>query len=244
MEQEGKGYDEKEIDSITSQVPQWSFEITGLRKQIKNFTKLCELLFGIESLLVRNLQSWDKHILDNEQCYDDYKSEHKHFIVCVLNKIHQNVQRHLTNCQRGWSFINWQDINFENIQRSIVTETFIVEKPNWVRDRENHNHTRDQSYGSGNTYNSEPPSKRNKSDNGPVFNSEKDMRFKIPDNSLKFGEVFTAKVRKQFDKIIRKLSNQKMNKLNEFVKFAFNSHPKLKSPTSNVSGNGTSFKLD
>ena len=98
MEQEGRGYDKKYIDSITSQVPQWSFEITGLTKQIKNFTKLCSLLFGSESLLVRNLHSWDKHILDNEQCNDDYKIEHKHFIVCVLNKIHQNVQRHLTNC--------------------------------------------------------------------------------------------------------------------------------------------------
>ena len=44
MEQEGKGYDEKETDPITSQVPQWSFEITGLQKQIKNFTKLYELV--------------------------------------------------------------------------------------------------------------------------------------------------------------------------------------------------------
>ena len=37
MEQEGKGYDEKEVDKITAQVPQWSYEVTGLRKQIKNF---------------------------------------------------------------------------------------------------------------------------------------------------------------------------------------------------------------
>ena len=66
MEQEGKGYDEKEIDSITSQVPQWSYDTTGLRKQIKNFAKLCELLFGRDSLLVRNLRSWNKHILENE----------------------------------------------------------------------------------------------------------------------------------------------------------------------------------
>ena len=134
----------------------------------------------------------------------------------------------------------------------------MVEKPNWVRDR---------SYGSRNTYNSEQPSKQNKNDNRPVFNSEKDMRFKIPDNSLKFGNVFTAKVGKQFDKIIRnedgdivyhcyhikgicnancklksshkKLSNQKMNKLNEFVKFAFDSHPKLKSSTNNETGTVT-----
>ena len=77
MEQEGRGYDEKDIDTITSQVPQWSFEITGLRKQIKNFTKLCALLFGNKSLLVRNLHLWDKHILDNKQCYDDHKAEQK-----------------------------------------------------------------------------------------------------------------------------------------------------------------------
>ena len=89
MEQEGRGYDEKEIDSITLQVTQWSYEITGLQKQIKKFTKLCALLFGKESLLVRNLHSWDKYILDNEKCYDDYKAEHKYFIVCALNKIHQ-----------------------------------------------------------------------------------------------------------------------------------------------------------
>ena len=265
MEQEGRGYDEKDIDSITSQVPQWSFEITGLRKQIKNFTKLCTLLFGKESLLVRNLHSWDKHILDNEQCYDDYKAEHKHFIVCVLNKIHQNVQRHLTNCQRGWSFINWKDINFEDIQRAIVTETFVVEKPNWVKEKENSNY-KEKSHTSGNYSNPEPPTKKNRSENGPVFNVDKDPRFKIPDGSVKFGEIFTAKVRKNFDKVIKnedgdvvchryhikgicnfncklknshkKLSHQKMSELNEFVKFAFNSHTKLKSSTgSNTSTN-------
>ena len=116
--EEGRGYEEKDIDSITSQVPQWSQKITGLRKQTKNFTKLCAFLFGKESLLVRNLHSRDKHILDNEQCYNNYKMEYKHFIVCVLNKIHQNVQRHLKNCQRGWSFIYWNDINFEDLQRT------------------------------------------------------------------------------------------------------------------------------
>ncbi len=31
---------------------------------------------------------------------------HKHCIVCVLNKIHQNIQRHLVDCQHGWSFID------------------------------------------------------------------------------------------------------------------------------------------
>ena len=239
-------------------MPQWSYEITGLRKQIKNFTKLCALLFGVDSLLVRNLHSWDKHILDNEQCYDDYKIEHKHFIVCVLNKIHQNVQCHLTNCQRGWSFINWNDINFENLQRAIVTETFVVEKPNWVKEKDFNNH-KERSYTSGNNLSNEPPTKRNRNDNGPVFNQDKDSRFKINDSSVKFGEVFTAKVRKQFDKVIKnedgdvichryhikgicnsncklrnshkKLLNQKLSELNEFVRFAFNTHPKLKSST-------------
>ena len=134
MEQEGKGYDEKEVDQITSQAPQWSYKITGLRKQIKNFAKLCSLLFGENSVLVRNLQCWDNHILENEQCYDDYRQEQKYFIVCILNKIHQNVQRHLMNCQRGWSFIDWQDINFEKIQRDIVTESFVLEKPSWVQE--------------------------------------------------------------------------------------------------------------
>ena len=233
-------------------------KITGLRKQIKTITKLCELLFGKESLLVRNLHSWDKHILDNEQCYDDYKAEHKHFIVCVLNKIHQNVQRHLTNCQRGWSFINWKDINFEDLQCAIITESFVVEKPNWVKEKENNNF-KERSYSFGNNSRSEPPMKKNRNENGPVFNSDKDPRFKIPDRSVKFGEIFTAKVRKNYDKVIKnddgdviclryhikgicnsncklknshkKLSHQKVSELNDFVKFAFSSHPKIKLST-------------
>ena len=257
MEKEGRGYEEKDIDLITSQVPQWSYEITGLRKQIKNFALLCSLLFGEKSILSRSLNSWDKHILDNEQCYDDYRSEHKHFIVCVLNKIHQNIQRHLINCQRGWNFINWQDVNFEDIQRAIVTESFVVEKPSWVKETPSlDNSTRSRNNNNGNSkWNLDPPSKKQKIDNGPVFNPDKEPRFKIPNDSLKFGEVFTAKVRKQFDKLIKnedgeiichkyhikgicnsncklrnshkKLSSLKTKELAEFVKFAFNAHPKL-----------------
>ena len=262
MEQEGKGYDEKEIDKITAQVPQWSFEVTGLRKQIKNFTKLCSILFGDQSVLTRSLSSWDKHIIDNEQCYDDYKSEHKHFIVCLLNKIHQNVQRHLVNCQRGWSFINWQDLNFDNMQRDIITESFVVEKPSWVRENKSENmfSSNDKNNNAFGKYSySEVPSKKQKIENGPVFNADKESRFRIKDDSVKFGEVFTAKIHKQFDKIIKneegdvichkyhikgicnsncklrsshkKLSQTKINELGEFVKFAFNAHPKLSNNT-------------
>ena len=206
MEQEGTGYDEKEVDKITAQVPQWSYEVTGLRKQIKHFTKLCSLLFGENSLLTRSLSSWDKHILDNKQCYDDYRLEHKHFIVCVLNKIHQNIQRHLVNCQRGWAFINWQDINFENMQRDIITESFVVEKPSWVREvkQESNYSNGDRNSNSSNRYLfQENPTKKQKIDNSQVFNSDRESRFKIKDDSVKFGEVFTAKICKQFDKTIK-----------------------------------------
>ena len=267
MEKEGRGYDEKDVDIITSQVPQWSYEITGLRKQIKNFAFLCGLLFGEDSILTRNLKSWNKHILENEQCYDDYRMEHKHFIVCVLNRIHQNIQRHLINCQRGWNFINWQDVNFEEMQRAIVTESFVVEKPSWVKEASMDNSLKSRNnFSGGNRGSSEPPSKKQRFDNSPVFNQDKEPRFKIPDESLKFGEVFTAKVRKQFNKLIKneeediichkyhikgicnsncklknshkKLSNSKVNELAEFVKFAFNAHPKLnKSSNSNGDNN-------
>ena len=267
MEQEGKGYDEKEVDKITSQVPQWSYEVTGLRKQIKNFTKLCSLLFGDNSILVRRLASWDKHILENEQCYDDYRAEHKHFIVCVLNKIHQNVQRHLINCQRGWSFIDWQDLHFESLQRDIVTESFVVEKPSWVKEnRDSNSSFKDRNFSSSNrfSFHENNSSKKQKLDNDPVFNQDKEPRFKIKDDSVKFGEIFTAKIRKQFDKTIKneegdiichkfhikgicnsncklrnshkKLSQTKTNELAEFVKFAFNAHPKL---TNSNTGNET-----
>ena len=266
MEKEGRGYDEKDVDLITSQVPQWSYEITGLRKQIQNFAILCGLLFGANSILTRNLKSWNKHILENEQCYDDYKSEHSHFIVCVLNKIHQNVQRHLINCQRGWNFIDWQDINFADMQRAIVTESFVVEKPSWVKEI-NENNSKFKSNGNfGNKWSSEPAAKKQRSDNNsPVFNSDKEPRFKIPNESVKFGEVFTAKVRKQFDRIIKneegdiichkfhikgicnsncklknshkKLSSEKSKELADFVKFAFNAHPKLNNTGGNTSIN-------
>ena len=78
----------------------------------------------------------------------------------------------------------------------------MVEKPNWVKEKEN-NGNKDRNYSNGFNSNSEPPTKRNKNDNGPVFNQDKDSRFKIPDSAIKFGEVFTAKIRKQFDKVIK-----------------------------------------
>ena len=66
LEQERRGYDDKDIESVTSQFPKWPFNITGLRKQIRNFTALCALIFGHNSLLVLSLRSWDNHILENE----------------------------------------------------------------------------------------------------------------------------------------------------------------------------------
>ncbi len=57
MTQEGKGNDEKKVVQITSQAPQWTCEVTGLRKQIKNFAKLCSIVFGDNSVLARSLCS-------------------------------------------------------------------------------------------------------------------------------------------------------------------------------------------
>ena len=80
--------------------------------------------------------------------------EHKYFIVCIPNKIHLNGQHHLTNCQRDWSFINWNDINFEDLQRAIVTDIFVVEKSNWVKEKYNKK-SKERSYSSGNNLNAD-----------------------------------------------------------------------------------------
>ena len=109
--------------------------------------------------------------------------------------------------------------------------------------------------------------KKPRVDNSPVFNSDKEPRFKIKDDSVKFGKVFTAKIRKQFDKLIKnedgdiichkfhikgicnsncklqnshkKLSQQKVNELSEFVKFACNAHPKLARNSSENNSNNS-----
>ena len=36
-------------------------------------TDLFSLLFGENTMLVRNLRSWDSHVLENELSYDDYR---------------------------------------------------------------------------------------------------------------------------------------------------------------------------
>ena len=110
LEEEGRGYDNRDIKSVTSQTPKWTFNISGLRKQIKNFTEVCALIFGKKSLLVRNLGSWDSHILLNEQSYKEYQFLHKYFLCSILNKIHQRVQRFLTKYQEGWEEIGEQSI--------------------------------------------------------------------------------------------------------------------------------------
>ena len=108
----------------------------------------------------------------------------------------------MTNCQRGWSFINWKDINFEDLQHSIVTKTFVVEKHNWVKEKESSNF-RDRNYSFGNNSNFEPLTKKNRNENRRVFNSDKDPRFRILDGSVKFVEILTAKVWKIYYKVIK-----------------------------------------
>ena len=131
LEEEGRGYDDRDIESVTSQRPKWTFNIIGMRKQIKNFTAVCALIFGKKSLLVRNLGSWDSHILLNELSYEVYQLSHKYFICSILNKIHQRVQRFLTICQEGWDEINWRAIDFGDMQDNIVSEDYHVEK-SWL----------------------------------------------------------------------------------------------------------------
>ena len=62
---------------------------------------------------------------------------------------------------------------------------------------------RDKNYLFGNSSNYEPPTKKNQNENGPVFNTDKDPRIRIPDGSVKFGEIFIAKVRKNYDRVIK-----------------------------------------
>ncbi len=202
LEQEGKGYDDKDIESVMTQSPKWPFNVTGLRKQTKNFTSLCSLIFGDVSLLVISLKSWDDHILDNEQSYEEYQSNYKYFICSVLNKIYQNVQRFLTRCQEGWDEINWEDINFKRIQDKIVTEDYHLEKPAWVVEKEPKHHNANNS---NNLYDNNQNSHRNKrfkSDKEPSQhrNFDKDPRFNIPDSKLKYGDIFTTDIRKSFGK--------------------------------------------
>ena len=207
LEEEGRGYDDKDIDSVTSQTPKWTFNITGLRKQIRNFAEICSLIFGKNSILVRNLSSWDSHILLNEQSYEEYQSSHKYFICSLLNKIHQRTQRFLTKCQEGWDEINWQTIDFTDIQDNIVSEDFHVEKPGWVIEKDNNKFNRNSSSNTGNSYNdsNDNRNKRQKTDKeaSQEINNEKDSRFNIPDRNVKYGEIFTPNVRKEFGKVIK-----------------------------------------
>ena len=87
------------------------------------------------------------------------------------------------------------------MQRSIVTESFVVEKPLWVKENPTENSFKFKNNINGNRWNSEPPPNKQRFGNGPVFNSDKEPRFKIPDKLIKFGEVFTATIRKQFGEI-------------------------------------------
>ena len=115
VEEEGRGYEDKDIDSITFQTPKWTFNITDLRKQIKKIAEVCGIIFGNRSLLMNILRSWDSHILLNEQSYEEVQGAHKYFICSVLNKIHQKVQHFLMKCQEGWEEINWRIIDFSDI---------------------------------------------------------------------------------------------------------------------------------
>ena len=89
------------------------------------------------------------------------------------------------------------------MQRDIITELFVVENPTWVKENTSENSLKSRNNSSGNKWSSEPPSKKQRYDNGPVFNQNKEPRFKIPDDTIKFGEVYTPKTRKQFDRVIK-----------------------------------------
>ena len=93
LEEKGRGYEDRGIDSITAQTPKWTFNVTGLKKQIKNFAEVCVLIFGERSLLVKNLRSArDSHILTNEQSYKEYQgaSESSKVPYEVSRRIGQN----------------------------------------------------------------------------------------------------------------------------------------------------------
>ena len=122
LEEECRGYEDKDIESISSQTHASTFNITGMKKQIKNFTEVCALIFGKNSLLTNNLKLWDSHILMNEKSYEEHQISQKYFTCSVLNKIHQRVQRFLMRYQEGWDEINWRIIDFHDIQDRIVAE--------------------------------------------------------------------------------------------------------------------------
>ena len=207
LEEEGRDYDDRDINSVTSQTPKWTFNITGLRKQIRNFTEVCALIFGKKSLLVRNLRSWDSRILLNEQSYEEYQLLHKYFICSILKKIHQRVQRFLTKCQEGWDEINWRVIDFGDMQENIVSEDNHVAKPGWVVEKENKsnksNNNGSNNYDSQN--NNENKNKKLKIEREvhQEINYNKDSTFNIPDRNVKYGEIFTPYVWKEFGKVIK-----------------------------------------
>ena len=70
LEQEGRGYDEKDVDSVASQTQKWQFNIIGMMQQIENFTVLHSLLFGKERLQCRNLGPYDSQILKKKEKYE------------------------------------------------------------------------------------------------------------------------------------------------------------------------------
>ena len=57
LEQEGRCYGQNDVDLVTSQTLKWSFNIIGMRNQIRNFGALCSLWFGCEDLLSTNSRS-------------------------------------------------------------------------------------------------------------------------------------------------------------------------------------------
>ena len=190
LEEEGRDYEDKDIDLITSQTPKWTFNITGVRKQIRFFSEICALIFGRNSLLVSNLRLWDSHILTNQQSYEEYQSSHKYFICSVLNKIHQKVQRFLMKCQEGWEEINWRIFDSNDIQDGIISENYHVEKPSWVIEKDSYKHNKNR----GNTNNGNRIDNKNKqyktdTDASQEINFDKDPRLNIPDSSVKYGTL-------------------------------------------------------
>ena len=133
-----------------------------------------------------------------------------------------------------------------------------MEKPSWVIEKDYNNKDGKNNGNNGNKNENNNKNKRYKVDKEPSqeINFEKDSRLNIPDSSVKYGEVFTADIRKEFGKVIRNdkgkiichkfhikgicdtncklkashvpISKENIKSLLEFSEFAFSKHDKLK----------------
>ena len=100
-----------------------------LKEGIRRYVEFCELIFGVNSYIIRQLSSWDYHISQNELTYTDCQDNDEQFSCKVAYAISLRVRLFLHSCIHASHISDVSFPSFSELQLSILYRNFTITLP-------------------------------------------------------------------------------------------------------------------